>query len=190
MSIKSETHIYASVFRPKFTLCLLQQLINKNGKTQIRSALANTCHNTPALCIVKVKWLARRVPITLSICDLLQVSSRSMLTPLVQKPGYSEITGPISWTLMPWAHASPSHQQPWHYLCWMIWLLSSARNGFNVLHHLNVKECWTRFIFTFLNSSPPSAAYMRQWIGSALVEVMACRLFGAKPLPQPMLTYC
>ena len=33
-----------------------------------------------------------------------------------------------------------------------------------------------------LNPSPPSAAYMRQWIGSALVRIMACRLNGAKPL--------
>ena len=31
---------------------------------------------------------------------------------------------------------------------------------------------------------------MRQWIGSSLVQVMACRLFGAKPLPEPMLVYC
>ena len=28
---------------------------------------------------------------------------------------------------------------------------------------------------------------MRQWIGSSLVQVMACRLFGAKPLPEPIL---
>ena len=41
-----------------------------------------------------------------------------------------------------------------------------------------------------INSSLPSAAYMRKWIGSALVQIMACRLFGAKPLPEPMLTYC
>ena len=34
----------------------------------------------------------------------------------------------------------------------------------------------------WFNSSPPSAAYMRQWIGSALVPITACRLFGAKPL--------
>ena len=39
------------------------------------------------------------------------------------------------------------------------------------------------------NSSPPSAAYMRQWIGPSLVQVLACRLFGAKPLPEPMLAY-
>ena len=31
---------------------------------------------------------------------------------------------------------------------------------------------------------------MRQSTGSALVHVMACCLFGAKPLPEPMLTYC
>ena len=44
--------------------------------------------------------------------------------------------------------------------------------------------------FQLINTSPPSAAYMRQWTGSALVQVMACRLLGAKPLPKPMLIYC
>ena len=42
----------------------------------------------------------------------------------------------------------------------------------------------------WVNSSPPSAAYMRQWIRSALVQIMACRLCGAKPLSEPMLEYC
>ena len=41
-----------------------------------------------------------------------------------------------------------------------------------------------------MNSSPPSATYMRQWIRSAWVQIMACRLFGAKPLSKPMLGYC
>ena len=40
------------------------------------------------------------------------------------------------------------------------------------------------------NSSSPIATYMRQWTGSALIQVMACRLFGAKPLPEPMQSYC
>ena len=31
-------------------------------------------------------------------------------------------------------------------------------------------------------NSSPSGAYMRQWIGLALVEIMACCLFGHKPL--------
>ena len=41
-----------------------------------------------------------------------------------------------------------------------------------------------------VNSSPPIATYMRQWTGSSLVQVMACRMYGAKPLPEPKLPYC
>ena len=41
-----------------------------------------------------------------------------------------------------------------------------------------------------LNSSSPSAAYMCQWTGPTLVQVMACHLIGAKTLPEPMLVYC
>ena len=33
------------------------------------------------------------------------------------------------------------------------------------------------------------AAYMSQWIESAFVQIMACRIFGAKPLAKPMLGY-
>ena len=38
-------------------------------------------------------------------------------------------------------------------------------------------------------SSPTSAAYMLWWTRSALIQVMACRLFDAKQLPEPMLTF-
>ena len=31
---------------------------------------------------------------------------------------------------------------------------------------------------------------MHRWIGSALAQIMTCRLFGAKPLSKPMLCYC
>ena len=31
---------------------------------------------------------------------------------------------------------------------------------------------------------------MCQWIWSTLVQIMACRLFGAKPLSKPMILYC
>ena len=67
-------------------------------------------------------------------------------------------------------------------------------------------NCWTtvglaiiwdamKFIWRYCNyvfavtSSPPSAAYMRQWIGTALVQIMVCRLFGAKPSSKPILAY-
>ena len=36
----------------------------------------------------------------------------------------------------------------------------------------------------------PNDAYMHRWTRPSLVQVMACRLFGTKPLPKPMLTYC
>ena len=46
------------------------------------------------------------------------------------------------------------------------------------------------YIFFLIKSSPPSAAYMRQCRGSALVQIMACRLYGAEPLSKPMMGYC
>ena len=49
---------------------------------------------------------------------------------------------------------------------------------------------WTPVGEAIVNSSPPSATYMRQWIREALVQIMACRLFGANPLSEPMLEYC
>ena len=45
------------------------------------------------------------------------------------------------------------------------------------------------FTTTDFNSSPPSVAHMHQWIWSALVQIMACCLFGVKPLSKPMLCY-
>ena len=35
----------------------------------------------------------------------------------------------------------------------------------------------------YVNPSPPNAAYMRHWTGSAFIQVRACCLFGVKPLP-------
>ena len=48
----------------------------------------------------------------------------------------------------------------------------------------------TRIVPKFINQFTPSAAYMRQRNGPSLVQVMTCRLFGAKPLSGPMLPYC
>ena len=55
-------------------------------------------------------------------------------------------------------------------------------------------NCWINFSYlahyikrrTDKNtSSPPSAAYMRHGSWSALVQIMACRIFSAKPLSKP-----
>ena len=64
-----------------------------------------------------------------------------------------------------------------------ILILSYTDRATGVMHPRNI------FCLT-LNSSPPSATYMRQCTRSTLVLVIACRLFGAKPLLEPMLTYC
>ena len=53
-----------------------------------------------------------------------------------------------------------------------------------------VKDLFNVYVLDLLSSSSPSAAYMHQWTVSALVQVMTCRLFGAKPLPELMLIYC
>ena len=43
---------------------------------------------------------------------------------------------------------------------------------------------------TLNNSLRPSDAYMRQYTKLSFVQIMACRLFGAKPLSEPVLIYC
>ena len=48
------------------------------------------------------------------------------------------------------------------------------------------QENWADRIF---NVCPSIAAYMRLWTVPPLVHLMACHLFGARPLPEPMLAY-
>ena len=59
-------------------------------------------------------------------------------------------------------------KRPSFHVWWASWLSWSYLHG---------RERHTKSVI----SSPPSAAYMRQWSGSALVQIIACRLFGAKP---------
>ena len=35
----------------------------------------------------------------------------------------------------------------------------------------------------------PSTTYMHHWIGTSLVQIMACHLIGAKPFFKPMMTF-
>ena len=43
--------------------------------------------------------------------------------------------------------------------------------------------------FMLIHLPPFSAAYLRRWTGSASVQMIASRLFGAKPLTEPILSY-
>ena len=56
--------------------------------------------------------------------------------------------------------------------------------------HYDVIVMATALTIELINSSCSSAAYMRRWTRSSLVQIIACRLFGAKPLTKPMLVYC
>ena len=90
----------------------------------------------------------------------------------------------ISWLLIAWWCNEPGHQQQcnWPSFC-----------GIFCWPHKKVDLVFMKYLpapTKRVNSSPPSAAYMHQWIGSALVQIMACRLFGAKPLSKTMLAYC
>ena len=49
---------------------------------------------------------------------------------------------------------------------------------------------WGRNGLDMINSFPPNAACMRKSTGSALVQVMAYRRFGAKSLREPVKNYC
>ena len=75
------------------------------------------------------------------------------------------------------------------------WLVDSPYKGIwtafpyrKIIMEIDTVTC-SETLVCLLNLSPPSAAYMHQWTGSALVQVMGCCLFGAKPLPEPVLAY-
>ena len=85
---------------------------------------------------------------------------------------------------------------PGHYLnqCWLLSseiLWHSPESNFtmsapasircNKLKNYSFKIIPTSPRGQWVNSSPPSAAYMLQWIRSALVQIMACHLFSTKP---------
>ena len=48
---------------------------------------------------------------------------------------------------------------------------------------MHIFVTWPRWV----NSLRPGDAYRHQWTASSLVQVMACCLTGAKPLPEPMI---
>ena len=62
----------------------------------------------------------------------------------------------------------------------IIWQESAAKGQISNLQNIH----------NFSSMGKPGDAYMCQWDGPSLVQVMACHLYGAKPLPEPMLIHC
>ena len=89
---------------------------------------------------------------------------------------------------------NPKWLHNWNRSFWQISGLVQDYSNCSALAMESLQSCtkplkWG-FWRLYINSSPPSAAYMHQWIGSALVQIMDCRLYGAKPLSEPVLGYC
>ena len=60
--------------------------------------------------------------------------------------------------------------------------------GVKIIAVTSSKSQWVNHCLPFTPLRPRDA-YMHQWTMPSLVEIMACRLLGAKPLSEPMLTY-
>ena len=59
-------------------------------------------------------------------------------------------------------------------------MLDYFYSDFSVIYHIQ---------YIKFNTWGLGNVYICQWNGSSLVEIMACLLFGAKFLPEPILVY-
>ena len=72
---------------------------------------------------------------------------------------------------------------------WLLWFVIFFLRPDDMIQndHQDHKKSW---VPSSVNSLRQSEAYMHWSPRSSLVQIMACRLFGAKPLSKPMLGYC
>ena len=84
---------------------------------------------------------------------------------------------------MAWCCPAPSHCLN---QCVILWC-HMASSGANELRSSDFYVASPNLVIIVLvDSSPPSATYMHQWLWSALVEITACCLFSTKPLSKPI----
>ena len=104
-----------------------------------------------------------------------------------------------SWLLMPWLLITPSHQQPWYLLTFPRILQTEHQKGFNssppgqngchfadIFKSIFMNEKFCILILISLKFVPKGLIDYK----SALVQVMAWRWIGDKPLPETMMTQC
>ena len=130
-----------------------------------------------------------------------------------QGPVYPMLS--ITWLLMTWCCKELGHQQSWYLpifpeyssLCttrvtscdigqttWHLLLVLNWSQPCVSFKHLNNIFLWRPWklnkhgqVIPNLTHSSPGEAYVAQWAGSFIFQVMACHLFYAKPLPEPKL---
>ena len=131
-------------------------------------------------------------------CISLYISNIYIYTYVYIGCDYNKLHSIMTWLLFwrkhknHWNSISFTWQRWLHHGCW--WpgdtrSLSISRPGINQVFH-DYFSLSSRRADTAFNSSPPSAAYMRQGTRPALVKIVACRLLGAKPLSKTMLVHC
>ena len=66
-----------------------------------------------------------------------------------------------------------------------------CRHRWHILFSNRLDSCiFSILILKNINSMRPSDIYLRRHRRPSLVQIMVCRLFGAKSLSEPMLEYC
>ena len=78
----------------------------------------------------------------------------------------------------------------WYECVWHKMYICKINYIYVYIYHLSATVVTNLVLALLACFSSPIAAYMCQWIGSALGQIMACRLCGTKPLSKPMLVYC
>ena len=74
------------------------------------------------------------------------------------------------------------------YMCYVMSVPGKIIKDIQIVHAwVNKKNIKQTIAF---NLSPPTATYIHQWIGPALVQTMASPLFSTKPLFKQMMGYC
>ena len=91
---------------------------------------------------------------------------------------------------------------------WPDWIITmkTQHKEYYIHNYEFINRSWNGTLFTWLprllwhstelfsvdgfNSLRPSDAYMRQLTRPSLVQIMACRLVGTKPISEPTLVYC
>ena len=101
------------------------------------------------------------------------------LTLLVLRLKYTTRTRSISWLLIPWLLTSPWYHQTWYWPYEMCRPMSSIKKDFHHRYHFSAEE-WFKIQIRIDLSLKINTKRIKP--GQAL--------FGVKPLPESVLTYC
>ena len=139
----------------------------------------------------------RRIPFTKGqYCGVLMVSLLlALISCCTNNPEIRDALTPLLWCHVYSVHSLVSDSCFNLVLLWIrsvTWMPPFLYKGKLLVANTHIKvhfaDTWYGLHRKGLNSSPHCSTYMRQWIVSALVQIMAWHWIGDKPLSEPMLT--